>query len=147
MFLYRLFDYLRHRARLRDWEPSHAWGRRGEDLAHRFLQRKGYTIVARNYRTRSGSGEVDLIGWDGEALAFIEVKTRATEEYGSPESAVDPEKQHHILIAARDYLRRTDIEWDLARFDIVSVVLTSPPTIRLEKGAFAKEETRRAIAV
>lgn len=147
MFLYRLFDYLRHRARLRQWDPGHAWGRRGEDLAHRYLQRKGYTIVARNYRTRSGSGEVDLIGWDGEALAFIEVKARATEDYGSPESAVDAEKQHHILVAARDYLRRTDIEWELARFDVVSVVLTSPPTIRLEKGAFSREETRRPIAV
>jgi len=147
MLLYRLFDYLRHRARLRQWDPGHAWGRRGEDLAHRYLQRKGYTIVARNYRTRSGSGEVDLIGWDGEALAFIEVKARATEDYGSPESAVDAEKQHHILIAARDYLRRTDIQWELARFDVVSVVLTSPPTIRLEKGAFAREETRRPIAV
>lgn len=147
MFLYRLFDYLRHRARLRHWDPGHAWGRRGEDLAHRYLQRKGYTIVARNYRTRSGSGEVDLIGWDGEALAFIEVKARATEDYGSPDSAVDAEKQHHILIAARDYLRRTDIEWELARFDVVSVVLTTPPTIRLEKGAFSREETRRPIAV
>lgn len=147
MFLYRLFDTLRHWARLRRWEPSHAWGRRGEDLAHRFLQRKGYTIVARNYRTRSGSGEVDLIGWDGVALAFIEVKTRATEEYGSPESAVDADKQHHILVAARDYSRRTGIEWDLARFDIVSIVLTSPPAIRLEKGAFSKSQPHWPIAV
>ncbi len=147
MFLYRLFDFLRHRARLRHWDPGHAWGRRGEDLAHRYLQRKGYTIVARNYRTRSGSGEVDLIGWDGTALAFIEVKTRATEEYGSPESAVDLEKQHHLHIAARDYLRRTGIEWDVARFDIVSIVLTSPPVVRLEKGAFSKSEPRYSMAV
>ncbi|MBL8175082.1 MAG: YraN family protein [Bryobacterales bacterium] len=147
MFLYRLFDYLRHRARLRRWDPGHAWGRRGEDLAHRFLQRKGYTIVARNYRTRSGSGEVDLIGWDGESIAFIEVKTRATEDYGAPERAVDPEKQRHILIAARDYLRRTDIDWDLARFDIVSVVLTSPPGIRLEKDAFSKQQGHWPVAV
>jgi putative endonuclease len=147
MFLYRLFDYLRHRGRLRQWDPGHAWGRRGEDLAHRFLQRLGYTIVARNYRTRSGSGEVDLIGWDGEALAFIEVKTRATEEFGTPESAVDAEKQHHILVAARDYSRRTGIAWELARFDIVSVVLTSPPAIRLEKGAFSKTQPNYRIAV
>src|SRR5450759_2268083 len=54
-------------------------GRIGEDLAHRFLRARGCTVVARNYRTLSGSGEIDLVVWDGRKLAFIEVKTRGSE--------------------------------------------------------------------
>ena len=46
-------------------------------------------MVARNYRARSGAGEIDLVAWDGDALAFVEVKTRSSEEYGAPEAAVD----------------------------------------------------------
>jgi putative endonuclease len=142
MGLYVLGDWVRHRARLRHWDPGLAWGRRGEDLAHRYLRKAGYTIVARNYRTRSGSGEVDLIGWDGSVLAFVEVKTRATEEFGAPERAVDEDKQHHLLVAARDYVRKADLDWALARFDVVSVVMTEPPRITLQKDAFGKSQPR-----
>jgi putative endonuclease len=132
------FDWLRHRARLRLWDHDRAWGRRGEDVAHRYLRARGYTIVARNYRTRSGSGEVDLIGWDGETLAFVEVKARQTEEFGTPDWAVDPEKQRRLLIAARDYVRHAGVEWEKARFDIVSVVWSKADGVTLIKDAFAK---------
>ena len=67
----------------------HAWGARGEDLAHRFLQKLGYIVVARNWRAEDGSGELDLVAWDGPSLVVVEVKTRASTDFGLPEEAVD----------------------------------------------------------
>jgi putative endonuclease len=86
--------------------------------------------VARNYRTHSGSGEIDLVAWHGSTLVFVEVKTRATSEFGEPESAVDAEKRLHLYHAARDYARRANVEWTATRFDIVSIVLGK--TVRIE---------------
>jgi putative endonuclease len=93
-------------------------------------------VVARNYRTLSGSGEIDVIAWDGEKLAFVEVKTRATTEFGAPESAVDAEKRVRVQRAARDYARRAGVPWEKARFDIVSVVLNPAPVIEWFRDAF-----------
>ena len=73
--LYRAADRIRRRR----YADNH--GRIGEDLAHRFLRARGCTVVARNYRTLSGSGELDLVVWDGGKLVFVEVKTRGSEEY------------------------------------------------------------------
>jgi putative endonuclease len=76
-------DWLRHTTRSREWFPNLALGRRGEDLAHRFLRAKGYIIVARNYRLSSGDAEADLIAWDGTTLVFVEVKSRETAAFGT----------------------------------------------------------------
>src|SRR5881398_4212021 len=92
-WFYRLADNIRDRGRRRFWPADQASGRRAEDLAHRFLRRRGVVIVARNYRPPSGAGEIDLIGWDGDRLAFVEVKSRTTGDFGAPEQAVNPEKQ------------------------------------------------------
>ena len=128
--LYRAADRIRrHR-----YAGDH--GRIGEDLAHRFLRARGCTVVARNYRTLSGSGEIDLVAWDGRKLAFIEVKTRGGREFGPPESAVDAEKRERVRQAARDYARRAEIPWWDTRFDIVSIVLDSPPRIEWLRDAF-----------
>jgi putative endonuclease len=135
--LYRAADALRRRARADDH------GRVGEDLAHRYVRRHGCTVVARNYRTRSGSGEIDLIVWHAETLVFIEVKTRASEEYGTPDRAVDAEKQERLQRAAQDYTRRANVDWERTRFDIVSVVLERPPRIEWIRDAFPRE-TRSA---
>ena len=134
-------DWLRHARRRKVWEPARAAGRRGEDLAHRFLRREGFVVVARNYRPPSGGAEIDLIGWDGDTLAFVEVKTRLDGEFGSPESAVDAEKREFIRRAARDYARRTGIEWDRVRFDVVNVYLGGKPRLELRKDAFHPERT------
>jgi len=115
--LYRAADAIRRQS----YGENH--GRIGEDLAHRYLRGHGCTIVARNYRTATGSGEIDLVAWQGETLVFVEVKTRSTTEYGEPERAVDAEKEQHLRRAARDYARRSGVEWSNTRFDIVSVVL------------------------
>src|SRR4029453_12296227 len=92
-WLYRMADALRDWGRRRSWPPDLASGRRAEDLAHRFLRRRGMGIVARNYRPPFGGGEIDLIGWDRDRLAFVEVKSRVSAEFGPPERAVDEEKQ------------------------------------------------------
>jgi putative endonuclease len=134
--LYRLADHLRHRARLRRTSYDQAWGRRGEDLAHRFLRRQGYTVITRNYRPRHGAGEIDIVAWEGDYLAFIEVKSRAREEFGAPERAVDRAKQAHVVRAAREYARRASVDWGYMRFDIVSILLTRPPRIELFRDAF-----------
>lgn len=129
------FDWLRHRARLRRWSPDLALGRRGEDLAHRYLRRKGFKIVARNYRLPSGSAEADVIAWDGGELVFVEVKTRRSGEYGPPDRAVGEEKRTHLLRVAREYARKTDTPWDRVRFDLVSVILADPPELEWQRGA------------
>src|ERR1035438_6194618 len=67
---------------------------------------------------------------------FIEVKTRGSEEFGRPESAVDAERRARLERAARDYLRRAGIPWRDARFDIVSIVLEKPPRIEWLRDAF-----------
>lgn len=130
------FDWLRHRARARQWTPDLALGRRGEDLAHRLLHRAGCTIVARNYRLASGTAEADLIAWDGAELVFVEVKTRASSEYGPPDRAVGERKRAHLLRVAREYSRKTDTPWDRVRFDLVSVILSNPPQLDWLRGAF-----------
>lgn len=132
--LYRAADALRHRTVAGDH------GRIGEDLAHRYLRRRGCTIVARNYRPRSGVGEIDLVAWHGKTLAFIEVKTRAGADFGPPESAVDAEKRGRIELAARDYARRAGIEWPRTRFDVVSVLLSGPPRIEWQRDAFGRQQ-------
>ena len=131
-----LFDWLRHRKRLHVWSPDLASGRRGEDLAHRYLQRQGFTIVARNYRLSSGSAETDVIGWQGGELVFVEVKTRRSAEFGPPDRAVGEEKRQHIRRAAREYARKTNTPMDRVRFDLVNVILSDRPEIEWLRGAF-----------
>jgi putative endonuclease len=113
-------------------------GERGETLAYWYLRQAGYTIVARNRRARSGAGEVDLIGWDGPTLSFIEVKTRTSDETGPPELAVSRAKQKRIAKAANDYLRRLKKKPSSYRFDIVSVFWEPREGLRLRliKDAF-----------
>ena len=128
--MYRMADAVRRRT----YSGNH--GRIGEDLAHRYLRRRGCTVVARNYRPRAGGGEIDVIARHGGALVFIEVKTRASAEYGPPDRAVDTEKRAHLTRAGRDYARRTETPWEKTRFDIVNVILSDPPRIEWLRDAF-----------
>ncbi len=128
-FFYELADGLRHHARRRLWSADQALGRRGEDIAHRYLQRAGIIVVARNYRLASGSGEIDLIGWDHDTLVFVEVKSRSSEEFGSPERAIGADKKFRMLRAAREFARHAEVPPEKVRFDIVSVLFTTPPAV------------------
>ncbi len=114
-------------------------GRAGELKAYRHLRKLGYTVVARNYRTRDGRGEVDLVAWDGDDLVFVEVKTRTREDFGDPESAIDSRKRAHIVRAARDYVLRSGRVPARVRFDTVSVLLREPPSIEVRKDSFSEK--------
>ena len=105
-------------------------------MAHRFLQRRGFVIVGRNWTTRSGSGEADIIAWDKGELVFVEVKTRQSDAFGLPEEAVDANKRHHLSKAAREYIHRADVPEEKVRFDIVSIVLGGQIRIVHHIGAF-----------
>jgi putative endonuclease len=127
--LYTFADLLRHHGRKRHMNQDHALGRRGEDIAQRFLQRAGIVIVDRNYRMASGGGEVDLIGWEADTLVFVEVKSRKTEEYGAPDRAIGLQKQSSLIRAAREYARHAEVPWERVRFDVLNVVFTAPPAV------------------
>ncbi len=138
--LYRLADALRRR-RGRGESREGLTGRCGEDAAQRYLQQRGLTVVARNWRPRSGPGEIDLVAWHGDRLVFVEVKTRATDEFGTPDRAVDREKQQHVWRAAREYARRARVEPERMRFDVVSIVWAAPPAIQWIPDAFRMGQT------
>ena len=89
-----------------------------ETLAAAFLEKQGVTILERNYRNRSG--EIDLIGRDGEYLVFCEVKYRTDASTGHPAEAVDARKQRRISRCALYYLMRHGLADQACRFDVVS---------------------------
>jgi len=147
--LYEFSDWVRERGRRRVSAPDHALGRRGEDMAHRFLQRAGFIVVARNYRMSSGAGEIDLIGWDGGTLVFVEVKSRQTDEYGAPDRAIGAEKQVSVMRAAREYARHAGVAWEKVRFDVVAVVFGQPPAITHFRDVFSlgSPRGRRGVSI
>lgn len=118
--------------------PAHLdTGRRGEDEAYFYLRRQGYVMVARNYRSPRSRSELDLVGWDGETLCFIEVKTRTTRQVMPAEAAVNPEKQRDLAQVAREFVLKAKGDPPY-RFDVVSVYLEPGRTadITLFKDAF-----------
>ena len=100
--------------------PRFHTGRRGEEEAYFHLRKHGYVVVARNYRSPRSRSELDLVGWDGETLCFVEVKTRNKRDFMPAEAAVDPEKQRDLSHVAREFLRKVKGEPPV-RFDVVSV--------------------------
>jgi len=113
-------------------------GRRGEDIAHRHLERAGILIVARNYRMSSGAGEIDLIGWEHDTLVVIEVKSRQTADFGAPDRAIGAEKQFSVMRAAREYARHAGVPWEKVRFDVVNVVFSTPPAVTHFRDVFGR---------
>jgi putative endonuclease len=107
--------------------PARPLGQRGEDVAARWLRRKGYQIVSRQDRDLS-RGEIDLVAVDGQTIVFVEVKTRRSQTSGHPADAVDHDKQGRLTRLALVYLKRHDLLEYPARFDVVAV--TWPRTAR-----------------
>jgi putative endonuclease len=118
--------------------PSHlARGLWGERQAERFLRNKGYRLLSRRFRV-SARDELDLIARQADVLVFIEVKTRQTEDFGRPLTAVDRKKRHTLSRAAIRYLQRLKHPVTF-RFDVVEVIgdeHTSTPLIRHVENAF-----------
>ncbi len=134
------FDWLRDVRRRRVWSADLANGRRGEDLAHRYLRKRGLTIVARNYRLATGAAEADIIAIErareGDELVIVEVKSRESGDFGPPDRAIGGEKRAHLLRVARAYARKTDTPIEQIRFDVVTVILSRPPVIEHYRDAF-----------
>jgi putative endonuclease len=140
-WLYKSADRVRDIARRRVWNKDHALGRRAEDLTHRYLQRRGMTVVARNYKTPAGSGELDVVAYEGPTLVVVEVKSRSSLDFGPPERNVDFEKEYKLMRGAEDFARRAGVPLTNVRFDIVSVVFTGgKPEIRHFEDVFHPDE-------
>jgi putative endonuclease len=110
-------------------------GEAGEALAARLLRKRGYKIVATNYRTQLG--EIDIIARDGDTLVFIEVKARHSGRFGSPKWALTPRKQRKISMVALYYLKTTGQSDAKARFDVVSIRSDAVrPEVEIIRNAF-----------
>jgi putative endonuclease len=94
-------------------------GKWGEDKAAEFLQRQGYRIIERDWK--SGRRDIDIIATDGNEVVFVEVKTRRNRLYGEPEEAVDYRKLQNLRLAINHYIKYRRIDNEV-RFDIISVV-------------------------
>jgi putative endonuclease len=138
--LWKLSDRARQAKEVRILTAEAALGRRGEDLAHRYLQKAGYAVVARNYRAGADS-EIDIVARKDDVLVFVEVKSRRTAEYGAPERAIDSSKHKNIMRGARAFTTRGGIDWSQVRFDVISVVFTEPPSILHQQDAFYPNRT------
>ena len=102
-----------------DEHPAHALGRWGEERAAAFLEGKGWSILARNYRF--GRREVDLVARRGDLVAFVEVKTRAGSGYGSPLEAITHLKRREVEAVAAHFLARNTLGDVDVRFDAVAI--------------------------
>lgn len=136
------------RNRFIDWfcrdKPEHLRrGELGERAAKRYLKKAGLKFLYANFR--GDQGEIDLIFREGDVLVFVEVKTRSSETWARPASAVNPEKQRKIFATARDYLRLLDNRQIPIRYDIVEVLLEDGQVseIRHQPNAFAPARIRR----
>jgi len=110
-------------------------GIQAEEKAKKFLEKQGYKILCRNYKTKLG--EVDIIGQDQDVLCFIEVKCRSSERFGSGLEAVSATKQKQISKAALSYLKEKNLLNKKARFDVVALdTCGAQEKIELIKDAF-----------
>lgn len=109
-------------------------GQQGEELAARYLEKKGYKVLETNWRYMNL--EADIIASAGSTLVVAEVKTRSSNFFGEPETFVNRQKQRNLVRAAHEYVQRSGLDLEV-RFDIVSVVLNSSGTqISHIEGAF-----------
>jgi len=116
-------------------EARRAQGDAAEERACRHLDRSGFTIVERNFRTRGG--EIDIIARKGDLLVFVEVRSREVPGFGTPEESVTPAKRRRIVGAARQYLSNVPpSSWREARFDVIAIEGSGAAELRHYPAAF-----------
>jgi len=128
-------------------------GQLGEDLAARFLVNNGFRLVLTNFKVSIGrnrkdvpiTGEIDLIALESDILCFVEVKTRSSDEFSSPLSAVNLRKQRQITRTARVYRRIFDLHEIKFRYDVVGIVLQDNefPKIELFRNFWTEKKFRK----
>jgi putative endonuclease len=119
-------------------KATNSFGELGERIAARWLERQGYTVLAR--RWRSGHRDIDVIAARDGVVAFVEVKTRAAMEFGDPVEAVHAQKQRSLVRSAREWMARHDAQGTNGasyRFDVIGVLLRDRTAwVRHIEGAF-----------
>jgi len=118
-------------------------GVRGETYAYWYLRNAGYIFVAKNYTPRGIKGELDMVGYDGKTLAFVEVRTRTVKEDATalPELSITKDKQHLVVRTAQRFLAERHVGESPVRFDVVAIDNHpgKPPVVRLHKDAFSPQ--------
>ena len=133
--------------------PHFELGRRGETLAAEHLEQAGYRIVASNFSLPIGrnlrdvvvNAEIDIVAYDGPVLCFVEVKTRASDDFAPPQVNVDLRKRRQIVRASLAYRRMLGLMNATYRYDVVTVVLANderPPRIQLIRNFWSSETLR-----
>lgn len=135
------------------WQSSRTLGEMGEGLAAEHLHRSGYRLILANFKVPIGrgaknsqvTGEIDLIALDGDVLCFVEVKTRSSDDFAAPLTAVDLRKQRQIIRTARVYRRIFGIVEARSRYDVVTVVSRGGdlPAVELIKGFWNEEKFKK----
>jgi len=108
----------------------------GEEIAARELVSRGYAILERRYRTEYG--EIDIVAQEGETLVFVEVRARASDEFGTAAESVTDGKKRKVTRMANDYLTRRNICNRPCRFDVVAIdaALSDAPQVTVYPAAF-----------
>jgi putative endonuclease len=115
------------------------FGKEGENIAVCELERRGYEILARRYRTRYG--EIDIVAGDAGTIVFVEVKARATDEFGTAAEAVTASKRRRLAAMATDYLARNRLSERPCRFDVVAIDgVGSGMRVTVFQSAFGRSE-------
>lgn len=135
--------------------PAHFdLGQRGESSAVDHLQQAGYRIVAANFSLPIGrnirdvivNAEIDVVAYDGPTLCFVEVKTRASDDFAPPQANVDLRKRRQISRAALAYRRMLGLVNAAYRYDVVTVVAKadgSEPRIELLRGFWSDAQLKK----
>lgn len=132
-------------------KSSQKTGMRGETFAYWYLRRQGYVIVSRNFMVPGMKGELDLAGYDGKVLAFIEVKTRTDDPEENvisdpitrirkplPEESINNSKRHRMVSMAKMFMAEWRINDANCRFDVLAIESQrgKAPVVRLHKDCF-----------
>jgi putative endonuclease len=124
-------------------EKARRCGLLGETYGYWYLRRQGYVFIAKNYMPQGIKGELDLVGYDGETIAFVEIRTRTVREdiSGLPELSVSYAKQSVLVRTAQRFLADRHLHDCPTRFDVLAIdnIPGRPPEIRLHKDAFSPQ--------
>ena len=114
---------------------AQAHGASGEDAAAAHLARLGYSILDRNFKTRTG--EIDIVAREGATVVFVEVKRREAPDHGTAAEFVSPAKMRKVVSAARLWAAKHGLTDSLIRFDVIAIdVIDGREQLRHHKGAF-----------
>ena len=120
---------------MKDNDTTSSAGKLAEELAARFLQKRGLLVVARNFRCRGGA--IDLVCRDGKVLVFVEVRLRRNATYGGAGASITASKQRRIILAAQHYLAAHAKADSDCRFDCILLDANTENNIEWINDAFA----------